>query len=391
VSEDWLVSTLVQIQSSQNKKRLLNIKVETSGQKPIEGLSTSIVGFLGETEKGSTTPTLIRSWAEYQKVFGGFFGVGKFLPFAVQGFFLNGGKKCYVSSVISETGSGQVGLSDYVGNSGQKTGLAGFETVDEISIVYIPNSQLVFGLTDVLIDHCERLKDRFAIIDSLQGQTPSNIAKPRSTSYAALYYPWIEVADPTTLLTRLVPPGGHIAGIYVRTDIEKGVHKAPANEVVNGAISLEYVVSKSGQVILNLQGINCVRAFEGRGIMVWGARTLSYDPEWKYINVRRLIMYLTESIQKGTQWVVFEPNNEITWLKIVQSITNFLTQTWYDKALMGTKPNEAFFVKCDRTTMTQNDIDNGQFIAQVGVAPLKPAEFMIFSIMQSAGSATPKS
>jgi len=155
------------------------------GPKPIEGVSTSTVGFLGETEKGPATPTSISSWIEYQQIFGGFFGINKFLPYAVQGFFLNGGKKCYISRVVSP--SGIVGLSHYVGDSNQRTGLAGFETVGDVSIVYVPNAQAISGLTDAIFSHCERLKDRFAIIDSLKGQTPASITKPRSTAYAALY------------------------------------------------------------------------------------------------------------------------------------------------------------------------------------------------------------
>jgi len=352
----------------------------TVSTKPIEDISTSTTGFLGETEKGPTKPTLISSWIEYQQIFGGFFGTNKYLPYAVQGFFLNGGKKCYISKVTSS--SGAVGLLDYVGNPGQNTGLAGFEAIDDISIVYVPNAQAISGLADALIDHCERLKDRFAIIDSLKGQTPFNLTKPRSTSYAALYCPWINIIDTVTASTRLIPPGGHIAGIYARNDFERGVHKAPANQIVQGIVSLERAITYSEQSRLNIQGINCIRAFTGKGILVWGVRTLSSDPEWKYINVRRLLMYLQKSIHKGTQWATFEHNNETTWAKVRQSIINFLIQTWQNGALMGAKPEDAFFVKCDRTTMTQNDLDNNRLIIQVGIAPVKPAEFQIIRIMQ---------
>jgi len=183
--------------------------------------------------------------------------------------------------------------------------------------------------------------------------------------------------------TRLIPPGGHIAGIYACTDFERGIHKAPTNRIVQGVVSLERTITNAEQDRLNVQNINCIRAFAGRGILVWGARTLSSNPEWKYINVRRLLIYLEKSIQKGTQWVAFEPNNEATWAKVNRSITNFLTQTWQNGALMGTKPEEAFFVKCDRTTMTQSDLDNNKLVALVGVAPIKPAEFQTFKISQS--------
>jgi hypothetical protein len=278
-------------------------------------------------------------------------------------------------------------LSDYtrtdLNTPGQKKGLTAFEEIDGISIVYSPNAQEVQGLVDSLIEHCEILKDRFAIIDSEQG--PLNERNVRDTKYAALYYPWIRIVDPEIGLTPLVPPGGHIAGIYARTDVERGVHKAPANEVVRGADSLEFTITKGEQDVLNPQGINCIRVFGGKGIRVWGARTLSSDASWKYVNVRRLFLYLEESIEEGTQWVVFEPNDERLWARVKQTITQFLARVWKDGALMGTTPEEAFYVKCDRTTMTQDDIENGRLIILIGVAPVKPAEFVIFRIAQWPG------
>ena len=179
---------------------------------------------------------------------------------------------------------------------------------------------------------------------------------------------------------KLIPPGGYIAGIYARSDTERGVHKAPANEVVRGANKLQFLISKGEQGILNPRGVNVIRYFPGRGILVWGARTLSTNTLWKYINVRRLFIYIEKSIEKGTQWVVFEPNNERLWARVVSTITQFLTGVWKDGTLMGTKPEEAFFVKCDRSTMTQDDIDNGRLICVIGIAPVKPAEFVIFRI-----------
>jgi phage tail sheath protein FI len=268
---------------------------------------------------------------------------------------------------------------------GQKKGLTAFEEIDEISIVYSPNSQALTGLTDALIDHCELLKDRFAIIDSAKGPNPT---KPRDTKYAAFYYPWVKIVDPETSALLSIPPGGYVAGIYARTDAERGVHKAPANEIVRGANSLEFTISKGEQDMLNPQGINCIRAFGGRGIRVWGARTMSSDALWKYINVRRLFLFLEESIEEGTQWVVFEPNDEKLWARVKQTIVQFLTRVWKDGALMGTTPEEAFFVKCDRTTMTQDDIDNGRLIVLIGVAPVKPAEFVIFRIAQWPGGSS---
>jgi len=201
----------------------------------------------------------------------------------------------------------------------------------------------------------------------------------------ALYYPWIKVLNGPELASGFVPPCGHIAGIYARSDQRVGVHKAPANEVLEGVLDLEISLDNSRQGRLNPAGVNCLRVFPGRGIRVWGARTTSSDPLWKYINVRRLFLFLEESIDEGTQWVVFEPNDEKLWARVKQTITQFLTRVWKDGALMGTTPEEAFFVKCDRTTMTQDDIDNGRLIVLIGVAPVKPAEFVIFRIAQWAG------
>jgi phage tail sheath protein FI len=182
----------------------------------------------------------------------------------------------------------------------------------------------------------------------------------------------------------LIPPAGHVAGIMARTDIERGVHKAPANEVVRSALDLEFPITKGMQDILNPRGVNCIRDFraDGRGIRLWGARTMSSDPMWKYVNVRRLFIFVEESIDQGTQWVVFEPNDFATWAAVTRTITNFLTTVWRSGALMGLTAGEAFFVKCDRTTMTQDDIDNGRLICYIGIAPVKPAEFVIFRISQ---------
>jgi hypothetical protein len=212
------------------------------------------------------------------------------------------------------------------------------------------------------------------------------------SSYVGLYYPWINVVDEATNETILIPSGGHVAGIYARTDEERGVHKAPANEEVRGMLladrgdthPLEFTVTKGGQDVLNPVGVNVIRDFRhtNRGIRVWGARTRSSDPLWKYVNVRRLFIFLEKSIDEGTQWVVFEPNDEPTWAAVRRSITNFLIRVWRDGALMGPTQDDAFFVKCDRTTMTEDDILNGRLICYVGVAPVRPAEFVIIRISQ---------
>jgi len=289
---------------------------------------------------------------------------------------------------------------DYAGDPAadpeQRTGLAGLAQIDEVSLLVAPDASLAgnFQIRNDLINQCEILKDRFAILASEPGVGDMQaVNPPRDSSYGAVYFPWIRVADRSGQDTLLVPPVGHVAGIYARTDVARGVHKAPANEVVRGMVNvninatrrpLEFTISKGGQDILNPKGVNVIRDFrsDGRGIRVWGARTMSSDPEWRYINVRRLFLMVEESIDEGTQWVVFEPNEERTWAKVRQSITNFLLTVWRSGALRGITQEEAFFVNCDRTTMTEADIDAGRLICEVGIAPVKPAEFVIFRIQQ---------
>ena len=283
------------------------------------------------------------------------------------------------------TDGDEIGLNEYSGGEriGQRSGLNALKEVDEISIVCAPNEHEVDGLTDALVTHCENLKDRFAVLQANPGKSDvANHYPPKDSKYAAYYYPWIKIIDGGTGVPTLIPPGGHIAGIYARTDIERGVFKAPANEVVRGAIDVEFKLTVGEQDLLNPRGVNCIRSFVGRGIRVWGARTVSSDPLWKYVNVRRLFLYLEESIEQGTQWVVFEPNDQRLWARVKQSVADFLTTEWRNGALIGNTAEAAFFVKCDETTMTQNDLDNGRLIVVVGVAPVKPAEFVIFRIAQ---------
>jgi len=293
--------------------------------------------------------------------------------------------------------SADVGLSDFEGHdrsvSGdtvrKRTGLMAFREIDDISIVCVPDDYDHDGLREAVKTHCgTHTGDRIAVLNSGPNDDPSAVettAGEIDSSYAALYYPWLNVFDPDTNNETSVPPCGHIAGIYARSDGQHGVHKAPANEVVNGINSLTLTVTRDDQKRLNPKGVNCIRTFRGRGTRVWGARTLSSDPSWKYVNVRRLMLYLEESIDEGTQWVVFESNDEQTWARVRQTVRNFLTNVWNDGALMGSTPEEAFYVKCDRSTMTQDDIDNGRLICEIGVAPVKPAEFVIFRIGQWTG------
>ena len=310
----------------------------------------------------------------------------------------------YVRLEGGDDGGTEAGASEYAGDPDadpdEQTGLLGLQAIDEIAILYVPDHTSVgtdaeqSEILNNVVNQCEQLKDRFAIlhIGQAEGDVQA-VNPPLDSKYAAVYYPWIRVFNPITREPVLVPPGGHVAGIYARTDVERGVHKAPANEVVRGILTtdlngnigpLEFRINKGQHDILNPKGVNVIRDFrpDGRGVRVWGARTISSDPEWKYVNVRRLFIFIEESIDEGTQWVVFEPNHEPTWAAVRRTVSGFLTSVWRSGALMGATAEEAFFVKCDRSTMTQDDIDNGRLICYVGVAPVKPAEFVIFRISQ---------
>lgn len=504
------------------------------GARPIEGVSTSMAGFLGPTVRGPERPRLVIGFEQFRRIYGSYLP-GSFLAYGVEGFFKNGGQRCFVGRIVSvdnttaatrgdlstvgveaigpgtwgdriavkvdrgslnnPTGTPPVdvfkltvmywddppptplvdptdpanatdpnrrepdllevydnltdnqtsidyyekmvnpqsnlirlirladnnpadqplelltGLANPVnGNDGVpidladyqgralpslpdgttiRTGFLGFREIDEISIVCIPDFQSVPNLTNEIITHCTQMGDRFAVLHSDPAAhtlaTINTIRPPQDTRYAAFYFPWIKVFDPRINRDILIPPSGHVAGIYAKTDIERGVHKAPANKVVQGATALQFKITKGEQDMLNPRGVNCLRAFPGRRIRVWGARTSSTNTLWKYINVRRLFLFVEESIEEGTQWVVFEPNDEKLWARVRATITQFLTRVWRDGALMGTKAEEAFFVKCDRTTMTQDDIDNGRLICVIGIAPVKPAEFVILYLQQMAG------
>jgi phage tail sheath protein FI len=282
---------------------------------------------------------------------------------------------------------GSLSLSDFIGvdgGSGNRTGIAALEDRDDISICVVPGVWAP-SVQAALIDHCELLKSRFAILDPQDGlgiDQVRDFRAPIDTKYAALYYPWIVARDPVANTDVHLAPSAHMAGIYARVDNDRGVHKAPANVPILGITALAADVTKREHDRLNPANVNALRFFPDRGLLVYGARCLTSDTSWKYINVRRLFIYVEQSIDAGTQWVVFEPNDEPLWARVRQSITNFLTTVWRSGALQGGKPAEAFFVKCDRTTMTQDDIDNGRLICLIGIAPVKPAEFVIFRIQQ---------
>jgi phage tail sheath protein FI len=296
-----------------------------------------------------------------------------------------------------------VTVADYKGSAAERTSIGGLEAVEEVTMLSVPDLmssyesgeldlEAVQAVQRAMYEFCERNQYCFAILDAPPGLSPQAVKEWRlsanyDTQYAALYYPWIKVADMTNGggSMRLVPPSGHVAGVYARSDTERGVHKAPANEVVSGANGLAMQVTKGEQDVLNPLGVNCIRSFPGRGIRIWGARTLSSDPAWRYVNVRRLFNMVEESIERGTQWVVFEPNDPDLWARVRRDVRAFLNVVWRSGALFGVTPAEAFYVKCDEETNPPETRDLGQLIIEIGIAPVKPAEFVIFRISQWAG------
>jgi hypothetical protein len=286
----------------------------------------------------------------------------------------------------------------FKGSAPDLTGIAGLEAIDEVTLVACPDivaayqwgactEEDVKAVQTYMLNHCEQMKDRFAILDCPIGLGVQDLIGWRKermnfdSRYGALYYPWIKVDG------KLVPPSGHVAGVYARVDAERGVHKAPANEVVRGAIGLGRKISRNEQDFLNPIGVNCIRAFPGQGIRIWGARTLSSDAQWRYINVRRLFCSVEESVLQGTNWIVFEPNDPFLWSAILRDVSAYLTVVWRSGALFGRTPEEAFYVKCDEETNPKELRDLGYCIIEVGIAPVKPAEFVVFRISQKEDSA----
>lgn len=331
---------------------------------------------------------LCTNFTEYKNAFGDFSldPEHRQLTHAVYGFFNNGGTRCYVVRITK--------LADIA------KAISAFELVDDISIVAAP------GIKDnatrtAIVTHCEKMGNRFAILDG--PDTASDLSTlttvggtglmPGRTDYAAWYFPWIKVFDPVAqkysgipdgLIS--MPPSGHIAGVYARVDNERGVHKAPANETIRGALDVTQRLSKAHQDGLNPKGVNCIRLLNDN-ILIWGARTVGGDAntDLKYINVRRTLLFLRQSIDQGTQWVVFEPNSPALWQRITRSVTGFLTEVWRSGALFGDTQAQAFYVKCDKETNPQSSIDAGRVVTEIGVAIVRPAEFVIFRISQMAG------
>lgn len=294
---------------------------------------------------------------------------------------------------------------DFVGSESDRVGINGLVIADEVTMVMVPDlitaATKEDGSVDLgmwkavqtaLISHCEGQANRLAVLDAPPGMNPQQIKEWRSdvamydSAFAAFYYPWIAVDNPVASgpadAEVMVPPCGHIAGVWSRVDDTRGVWKAPANEVVRGALSTELDLTKAEQSLLNPIGINCIRPFGTRGIRVWGARTLASDTDWTYVNVRRLFNMIETAIMDGTQFAVFEPNDQKLWEGLKRTINSFLRGLWRDGALFGATPEQAFFVKCDSETNPPESIDEGKVVVEIGIAPVKPAEFVIFRISQ---------
>jgi uncharacterized protein len=375
----------------------VDVEEVTSLADPIEALGTSTVAFVGGSVQGPILEaTLITDWEQFEKLFGAadFSSKGFHLAHAVRLFFINQGQRAYVVRVTGEPARENTGRSEVA----YRTGLPCLEVLDDVSLVAMPDATDILDQQE-LIRHCEKMKYRFAIVDS--PKDPRQVGDSHdvklqkqklvsSKGYAAIYYPWLQIQDPRTKRIRVVPPSGAVAGIYARSDLQKGVQNAPTNELVEGALETEVAVDQADQQELARIGVNVIRRFTGRGMLLWGSKTTSSDSIWKYVHIRRTVIYLEQSISKGTEWVVFEPHDDPTWEEAKRSVVEFLTSSWKKGMLLGSKPQEAFIVRCDRTTMTQADIDNEKLIIEVGVALTRPSEFVIFHIVHQMERVGPR-
>ncbi len=382
----------------------------STGARPIEAVGTSTAGFVGVAPNPEAFVNQIRwfdNWTQFVRDFAPEGSATTPLANAVFGFFLNGGSRCCVVNV----GNGPLVAPP----TGQRKGLDLLEETDQVAIVAAPGFADPAS-HDALLAHCEKLKNRVAILDgpasvrsiealnrvgtatatrSKKAAEPAPAApdaeayRPRQSDagFGAFYFPWITTRNPLNPAELIdTPPSGHIAGIYARSDATRGVHKAPANEIIRGAVNVTYRITREEQGTLNPNGVNCIRLFPNEGIRLYGARTVAASSsEYRYLNVRRLLNQIEESIARNTGWVVFEPNDRPLWKAIVRDVSAFLTLLWRQGALMGRTPEEAFFVKCDEETNPQDVIDAGQVVTVIGVAPVKPAEFVIFRIGQGTG------
>lgn len=368
---------------------------------PAPSFLTGVPAFLGHAAQGPYTPQRLALWPQFESIFGA--SPDGFLFDAVRGFFENDGLLCYVVR-LAETRPAVDRLA---------RGLAALDEVDDVDLICAPDVmamanwpagfpvRTVTDVQELLLGHCRNRGDRFAILDGVPAVNSTVVMEQRSAlsgeagGYGALYYPWLWVQGGNGQ-SRYVPPCGHLAGIYSRTDRSIGVHKAPANEVVEGALDLQ--INLTGQQVGELYGTqvdaaypgaaNCLRAFPGRGIRVWGARTLSADPAWRDVNARRLIGTISRWIERFMTSLVHEPNDVRLWTRIMRELTAYLDGLFQRGALKGRTPEEAFFVKCDNETNPSDVIDAGMVVTQIGVAPTVPAEFIIVRAIHGASGVT---
>lgn len=373
------------------------VHIESAGDRyiPLEKVETGVTAFLGVTGKGPRNePTRVGSYEQYAKVFG---EVDSFMSQSIRGFFDNGGKTAYVLDVEPEGGLDPT-PDDFIGQQGTvPRGLQALERIEHVDLIVAPDLMWqykrsvgfqepshILAVQRAMIEHCEKLHDRFCLLDSLPGHNIQEAVKWREhfdSSHASFYFPWIKVRKGEEVLAPL-PPSGHIAGTIARNDHLEGVHRAPANQPVEGLVDVAQRVRKRERDYCFDHRINTLIPFPGRGIRVWGARTLASDPAFVQINVRRLFILIRKSVEKYAQWVVFEPNEESLWKKIVRSVNVFLDDLWREGALVGATGSEAYYVKCDEETNPPEARDVGQLICEIGVAPVKPAEFIVVRIHQ---------
>lgn len=392
-----------------------------SGARTIGAVGTSVAGFVGTHGSARRNEAvMLTNWTQFMDVFASSEEVTSTpLARAVYGFFDNGGALCYVVNIAE----GEA----IAGTGRHRSGLQLLEEIDEIAIVAAPGFNDVASY-EALLSHCEKMQDRVAILDppsadrveinaltkvgtapaprragraaaegaaagadeaaasggGAAGESPGY--RPRQSQYGAFYFPEIQVNDPLTGESVYTPPSGHIAGVWGWVDANRGVHYAPANVPIRGVTGLRQRVTRQEQELLNPKGVNCIRTFADQGTLIWGARMLTAEADsLRYINVRRLMLMLKESIEDGTRWIVFQPNDYELWSSIRSDVGGFLTRVWRDGALFGRTPQQAFFVKCDEETNPPDVRDAGQVVTVIGVAPVKPAEFVVFKISQTAG------
>ena len=370
------------------------VYVEEIGHVPksIEGVPTSVAAFLGMAAKGPFAPSLVQSLREYEALYGTRPVAGSYLGAAIRTFFANGGKRAWIARVADGSVASHIGTAERIEKEETlpATGLTALADIDEIGLVAAPGAAA--DVQRALVTHCEKARSRMAILDGPRAPWDASKLDPRGadpalgSAFAAYYAPWIEV-EASRGTGAVIPPSGAVCGIMARVDGERGVWKAPANETVMGVRALDKAIGEDAQSILNPRGVNCIRNLPGRGIRLWGARTLSPDGEWRYVSIRRLVIYIEQSLERGLQWAVFEPNESRLWAQVRLVTENFLYRIWLDGGLQGSKADEAFFVRADRSTMTQADLDEGRLVMEIGIAPIRPAEFIILRIkLKTAGS-----